>query len=227
MNVFLLALVLATSAQGPADILIQGRTVVTMDDHRRVLEGGSVAIRGYRIKAILSATDPLPDAVETIDASGHLVIPGLVNTHGHAAMTLLRGIADDLALMEWLQNYIFPAEAHNVAPELVYWGTLLGCVEMARGGTAIYADVYYFEEEVGSATVAVGIHGVLGQSVIGFPAPDYKTPEEAQRPCRSLRTLIATRRYRHLAPARLTLKDSAPDWSGTSHRSRERTTSFA
>lgn len=179
MNVFLLALALATSAQDPVDILIRGGTVVTMDGERRVLEGGAVAIRGDRIEAILSASDPLPEAAETIDASGHLVIPGLINAHGHAAMTLLRGIADDLALMEWLENYIFPAEAQNVAPEFVYWGSLLACVEMARGGTTTYADMYYFEEEVARATEAVGIRGVLGQSVIGFPAPDYKTPEEA------------------------------------------------
>ena len=182
MNVFLLALVLVTSAQDPVDILdilIRGGTVVTMDGERRVLESGAVAIRGDRIEAILSASDPLPDAAETIDASGHLVIPGLINAHGHAAMTLLRGIADDLALLEWLENYIFPAEAKNVAPEFVYWGSLLGCVEMARGGTTTYADMYYFEEEVARATETVGIRGVLGQSVIGFPAPDYKTPEEA------------------------------------------------
>ncbi len=179
MNAFLLALVLATNAQSPVDILIRGGTVVTMDGERRVLESGAVAIRGDHIEAILSASDPLPDAAETIDASGHLVIPGLINAHGHAAMTLLRGIADDLALLEWLENYIFPAEAQNVAPEFVYWGSLLGCVEMARGGTTTYADMYYFEEEVARATEAVGIRGVLGQSVIGFPAPDYKTPEEA------------------------------------------------
>jgi len=179
MNVFLLALALATSAQDPVDILIRGGTVVTMDDERRVLEGGAVAIRGDRIEAVFSASDPLPDATETIDASGHLVIPGLINAHGHAAMTLLRGIADDLALLEWLENYIFPAEAQNVSPEFVYWGSLLGCVEMARGGTTTYADMYYFEEEVARATEAVGIRGVLGQSIIGFPAPDYKTPEEA------------------------------------------------
>ena len=119
MNVFLLALVLVTSAQDPVDILdilIRGGTVVTMDGERRVLESGAVAIRGDGIEAILSASDPLPDAAETIDASGHLVIPGLINAHGHAAMTLLRGIADDLALLEWLENYIFPAEAQNVAP---------------------------------------------------------------------------------------------------------------
>lgn len=179
MSSLLLTLALAASAQTPADTVIHGGIVVTMDSSGRVLDGGAVAIRAGRIDAILDASAPLPEAAQTIDATGHLVIPGLVNAHGHAAMTLLRGIADDLALLEWLENFIFPAEAQNVAPEFVYWGTLLGCVEMARSGTTTYADMYYFEEEVARATEAVGIRGVLGQSVIGFPAPDYETPEEA------------------------------------------------
>lgn len=165
--------------QGAVDLLIRGGTVVTMDGAGRVLEGGSVAVRGDRIVAVLDGSEPFPAARNTIDASGQLVIPGLVNTHGHVAMTLLRGIADDLKLMDWLSQHIFPAEARNVSPEFVYWGSLLGCIEMARSGTTTYTDMYYFEEEVARATRKVGLRGVLGQSVIGFPAPDYKTPEEA------------------------------------------------
>jgi 5-methylthioadenosine/S-adenosylhomocysteine deaminase len=166
-------------AQAEVDLLIRGGTVVTMDGEERVLEGGSVAIEGARISSVLPAGSPLPPARETLDATGRVVIPGLVNAHGHAAMTLLRGIADDLKLLEWLERYIFPAESKNVSPEFVYWGTLLGCVEMARSGTTTYADMYYFEEEVARATERAGLRGVLGQSVIGFPAPDYRTPEEA------------------------------------------------
>jgi 5-methylthioadenosine/S-adenosylhomocysteine deaminase len=114
-----------------------------------------------------------------LDASHGIVIPGLVNSHGHAAMTLLRGVADDLTLLDWLQNYIFPAESKNVSPELVYWGTLLGCVEMARSGTTTYADMYMFEEEAARATERAGLRGVLGQSVIGRPVPDFESPEES------------------------------------------------
>jgi 5-methylthioadenosine/S-adenosylhomocysteine deaminase len=165
--------------QPEVDLLIRGGTVVTMDVGERVLSGGSVAIRGDRIEAVLDSTAPLPTARETIDATGHLVIPGLINAHGHAAMTLLRGIADDLKLLEWLQGHIFPAESKNVSPEFVYWGTLLGCVEMARSGTTTYVDMYMFEEEAARATERAGIRGVLGQSVIGFPVPDYRTPEDA------------------------------------------------
>jgi 5-methylthioadenosine/S-adenosylhomocysteine deaminase len=167
--------------QGPpeVDLLIRGGTVVTMDAQERVLAEGAVAIRGDRIVSILEAGAPLPPARETLEATGQIVIPGLVNAHGHAAMTLLRGIADDLKLLEWLQNYIFPAEAKNVSPDFVYWGTLLGCVEMARSGTTTYVDMYMFEEDAARATERAGIRGVLGQSVIGFPVPDYRTPEEA------------------------------------------------
>jgi len=176
---FLLAAPATPVQDDPVDLLIVGGTVVTMDEDLRVIEDGAVAIRGNHIEAVLSPIDVRPDARQTLHADGHLVIPGLINTHGHAAMSLLRGIADDLRLLEWLQNYIFPAESKNVSPEFVYWGTLLGCIEMARSGTTTYTDMYYFEEEVARATAAVGLRGVLGQSVIGFPAPDYETPEEA------------------------------------------------
>jgi 5-methylthioadenosine/S-adenosylhomocysteine deaminase len=161
------------------DLLIRGGTIVIMDSGGRVLEGGSIAIEGDRIVSVLEAGAPLPAARETIDAAAHLVIPGLVNAHGHAAMTLLRGIADDLKLLEWLEEHIFPAESKNVSPEFVYWGTLLGCIEMARSGTTTYVDMYMFEEEAARATERAGIRGVLGQSVIGFPVPDYRTPEES------------------------------------------------
>jgi 5-methylthioadenosine/S-adenosylhomocysteine deaminase len=168
-----------SQAQEPVDLLVRGGTVVTMDPDGSVLERGSIAIRGDRIVGIFDSTAPLPAARETLEAAGHLVIPGLVNAHGHVPMTLLRGIADDLKLLDWLQNYIFPAESKNVSPEFVYWGTLLGCIEMARSGTTTYTDMYYFEDDIARATEKAGLRGVLGQSVIGFPAPDYKTPEEA------------------------------------------------
>jgi 5-methylthioadenosine/S-adenosylhomocysteine deaminase len=172
-------LFLGMEQAGPVDLLIRGGTVVTMDGDRRIIEGGSVTIRGERIESVLGPGDPAPDARETIDATGHLVIPGLVNTHGHIPMVLLRGLADDLKLMDWLQDYVFPAEARNVSPEFVYWGSLLACIEMARSGTTTFTDMYYFEEEVAKATDQAGLRGVLGQTIIGFPVPDYKTPEEA------------------------------------------------
>ncbi|MFQ5789595.1 MAG: amidohydrolase family protein, partial [Acidobacteriota bacterium] len=177
MLIHLIFLGLLQSA--PADLLIRNGTVVTMDSEMRVLPGGAVAIRGTRIAAVLGSDEALPDARATIDATGQLVIPGLINTHGHIPMALLRGLADDLKLMDWLERYIFPAESKNVSPDFVYRGSLLALAEMARAGTTTFTDMYYFEEEVARATEKVGLRGVLGQTIIGFPAPDYKTPEEA------------------------------------------------
>ncbi|MGE5359570.1 MAG: amidohydrolase family protein, partial [Bacteroidales bacterium] len=104
---------------------------------------------------------------------------GLINTHTHAPMVLYRGLADDLALMDWLQNYIFPAEAKTVSPEFVRVGTRLAALEMIQSGTTTFTDMYYFEEEIAKATREAGMRGVLGQTIINFPVADAKTPEEA------------------------------------------------
>ena len=114
-----------------------------------------------------------------IDQPNAILAPGLINTHTHAAMSLFRGVADDLKLQDWLEKFIFPAEAKNVDREFVRWGTRLGLLEMALSGTTTFADMYYFEETVAEETKKAGMRGVLGQTVIGFPAPDYKTPEAA------------------------------------------------
>jgi 5-methylthioadenosine/S-adenosylhomocysteine deaminase len=161
-------------------LIIANGTVVTMDGSRRVLAPGSVAIDGTDIVAV-----DRPEAIrqqfsanETIEAWGSVVMPGLINTHTHAPMVLYRGLADDLALMDWLQKYIFPAEAKTVSPEFVRAGTRLAVLEMIQSGTTTYADMYYFEEEVAKETKAAGLRGVLGQTIIQFPVPDAKTPVE-------------------------------------------------
>ncbi len=110
---------------------------------------------------------------------GKVVLPGLINTHTHAAMVMFRGLGDDLALMDWLQKYIFPAEAKTVSAEFVRVGTRLAALEMIRSGTTTYTDMYYFEEEVGRVSKQAGLRGVLGQTVIEFPVPDAKTPADA------------------------------------------------
>ena len=158
-------------------LLVDGGTVVVMDAEGTILEGGAVLVEGDRIAALLEASAPRPPGVRVIDATGHLVVPGLVNTHGHAAMSLLRGLADDLPLMTWLEQHIFPVEAELVAPDFVYWGTLLASAEMLRNGTTTFADMYYFRDDVARAAVEAGIRAVTGPGIIGFPAPDFPTPD--------------------------------------------------
>lgn len=162
-------------------LVVTGGTVVTMDAERRVIPNGAVAVDGARIAGVGTADEIArrftPRA--TIRATGQVVLPGLINTHTHAPMVLYRGLADDLALMDWLQQYIFPAEAKTVSPAFVRAGTRLAALEMIQSGTTTYADMYYFEEEIAAVTKASGLRGVLGQTVIQFPVADAKTPQEA------------------------------------------------
>jgi 5-methylthioadenosine/S-adenosylhomocysteine deaminase len=164
----------------PVSLVITGGIVVTMDPGAKVLQPGAVAIDGRDIVAVdnVEAIAQRYTASETIDASGQVVLPGLINTHTHAPMVLYRGLADDLALMDWLQKYIFPAEAKTVSPEFVRAGTRLATLEMIQSGTTVYADMYYYEEEIAKATKEAGIRGVLGQTIIQFPVPDAKTPAD-------------------------------------------------
>ncbi len=163
------------------DIIVQGGLIVTMDAGRRVIDDGWIAVQDGRIVAV-GARDTLAGrftASQIIEAAGKVVIPGLINTHTHIPMTLFRGIADDLDLHQWLTEYIFPAEARNVTEDFVRAGTRLGLAELIRGGVTTYCDMYYFEDAIAEETAKAGVRGVLGQSVIDFPAPDHKTPEEA------------------------------------------------
>ena len=162
-----------------ADILITGGTVVTMAGPN--IERGSVVIRDGAIVAVgpSSEIDAGFSAKTVIRASGHAVVPGFVNAHTHVPMTLFRGIADDRDLMDWLTNYIFPAEAKNVDREFVKWGTRLAAAEMIRSGTTTFADMYYFEADIAREAKAAGLRGVLGNTFIDFPAPDNKTWDAA------------------------------------------------
>jgi 5-methylthioadenosine/S-adenosylhomocysteine deaminase len=156
---------------------VRGGTVVTMDSARRLIADGAVAVRGGRIVAVGSRAEVERRfaARETIDAAGRVVMPGLVNGHTHVPMSLFRGIADDLDLNEWLTKFIFPAEAKNVTEEFVRAGARLGLVEMIRGGTTTYCDMYYFEDAIAEETARAGVRGVLGETVIDFPVADNKT----------------------------------------------------
>ena len=174
-------LFISALAAESADWIWTGRYVVTMDPQRRLIENGAIAIGGARILAAgpRSEIERRYQARQRLDRPDAILAPGLIDTHTHAAMSLLRGIADDLRLQDWLEHYIFPAEARNVTPDFVRWGTRLGCLEMMLSGTTTYTDMYYFEDVVAEATKEAGMRGVLGETIIGFPSPDAKTPAEA------------------------------------------------
>jgi 5-methylthioadenosine/S-adenosylhomocysteine deaminase len=168
-------------AKDKVDLLVMNGTVVTMDAQRRIITDGAVAVRGDSIVAVGPSAEIVAqyEAAKVVDAHGAIVMPGLINGHAHAAMSLFRGMADDLGLDEWLKKYIFPAEARNVTEEFVVWGTRLGVLEMLRGGITTYADMYYFEDAVARVTKEAGMRGVLGETIIDFPAPDNKTVPQA------------------------------------------------
>jgi 5-methylthioadenosine/S-adenosylhomocysteine deaminase len=161
------------------DLFISGGTVITMDPDFRVIEDGAVAIEADRIAAVGTRAEVAPRtrAERTIDATGTLVLPGMVNGHAHAAMSLFRGVAEDHSLNDWLEKYIFPAEKRNVTEDFILWGTRLGILEMLRGGITTYCDMYYFEDVVATVTKEAGMRGVLGETIVDFPAPDHKTPD--------------------------------------------------
>jgi 5-methylthioadenosine/S-adenosylhomocysteine deaminase len=166
----------------PVDLLIVGGRVLPMDGRQSQFEAGYVAVRGEKIVAVGSMEERPLDrfrALSVVHAEGKAVLPGLINGHTHLAMTLLRGMADDLDLQEWLTRHIFPAEARNLSRGYVVTGTQLGLVEMIRGGVTTYVDMYYFEDAVAEVTAQAGLRGILGETLIDFPVPDNPTWEQA------------------------------------------------
>ena len=161
------------------DLLITGGTILTMNPEYKVIEEGRIAIQGNRVIQVGNKDDPEInsfDAKEVIDAKNSLILPGLINCHTHGAMSCFRGMADDLTLNEWLNKYIFPAEAKFVTKEMVYFGTLLSCIEMVRSGTTTFCDGYFFESEAAQAAKDVGMRGIMGEGVLDVPTPDVTNP---------------------------------------------------
>ncbi len=161
--------------------LVDGGLVVVMDEAGTVIPSGAVAVRGNRIEAVGPASvlaSRFPGA-RRLDASGRIVMPGLINAHTHVPMTLFRGVADDLDLTGFLYGRIFPAEARFVDEEFVRWGTRLACLELLRGGVTTFVDMYYFEDAIAEEAARCGMRAVVGESLIDFPAPDNKTWADA------------------------------------------------
>ena len=171
----------ATLSAQSADWIWSARYVITEDAQHRVIENGAVAVRGDRIVGVGPEAEIVArfQAPRRIASPASILAPGLIDTHTHAAMSLFRGIADDKKLQDWLNNCIFPAEAKNLTPDFVRWGTRLGCLEMLLGGTTTFTDMYYFEDVVAEVAQEAGMRGVLGETIIKFPVADNKTPAEA------------------------------------------------
>ena len=164
----------------PQKSLLCPRWVIPVEPAGTVLEDHCVALRDGVIEAVL----PLADAGtrfsshEHVDLGEHALIPGLVNAHTHAAMSLMRGLADDLPLMRWLEEHIWPAEMKHVSPAFVKDGTLLACAEMLRGGVTCFNDMYFFPEAALEAALAAGMRMSLGMIVFDFPSAYGSDPDD-------------------------------------------------
>ncbi|MBW1673199.1 MAG: amidohydrolase [Deltaproteobacteria bacterium] len=160
-----------------ADILVHNGTILTMDSQNNIIHNGMVAISDSTISYIGKGKKDAIKAKKDLDTQGGLILPGLINSHTHAAMSLFRGLADDLPLMEWLHNYIFPVEG-KMDGDFVRVGTLLACAEMILSGTTTFCDMYLFEEEVAKAAKETGMRSVVGEVIYDFPSPNYGTLEK-------------------------------------------------
>ncbi len=168
------------------DTILAHGTLITMDAAYTLIADGAVAIKDEAIVALGPTDDLLRDytADTVVDCHDCAIMPGLINSHTHVPMTLLRGLADDLRLDVWLMGYMMPVERKFVTPEFVRIGTLLGCAEMIRSGITTFADMYYFEDAVAEATAQVGLRAVLAESILKFPTPDADSYEDAIEYCR-------------------------------------------
>ena len=171
------------AAENGIELIVKGSHIVTMDAAGTVIENGAIAIDDGIILAI-GPTDEIAaeySAAVTLDGEQRIVMPGLVNGHSHAAMTLLRGVADDLALMDWLQNYIFPAEVEFVDAEFVRIGTELACWEMIRGGTTTFVDMYYYPDTIAQVVEDCGMRALISATVIDQRSPDAENADDGIR----------------------------------------------
>ncbi len=166
-----------------ADIIINNAHILTVDPDMRCFEKGSLVIRDGKIAAVGNSEDieGLYRAPENIDGTNKLVMPGLINTHTHAAMSIFRGFADDIPLHVWLNKYIFPIEQEFVTAENVAIGTELAVAEMLRSGTTTFNDMYYYVDQVAEVVDKTGIRAVLSKALIDFPVPGTPTPEQGMK----------------------------------------------
>lgn len=170
------------------DLIVKNGTVVTINANMQIIENGAIAVQNGIIIEIGKSTELLPkyQAKRIIDATGQLIMPGMVNAHSHASMTVFRGYADDLPLQTWLNDYIFPAEAKYINADTARIGVDLAIVEMLRSGTTCFNDMYFFENEIAKSVHQSGMRAVLSEGILDFPTPDAPTPDVAMAKMREL-----------------------------------------
>ena len=165
-----------------AYLVITGKYLLTQDSNQTIIENGGIAILNDQIIEIndgQALLNKYPEAIQIVEEHG-LIMPGLINTHTHAAMACFRGIADDLPLMQWLQEYIFPVEA-KLTPDIVYHSTLLSICEMIKSGTTSFCDMYLFAADVARAADEAGMRAWIGEVLYDFPSPNYGDMENGFR----------------------------------------------
>lgn len=160
--------------------IIHANKIVTMNDNMDVIDNGAIAVKGNKIVALGKKTEIMQHyhADNVIDKTGHVVMPGLINTHTHSAMVYMRGIADDLPLKTWLEEHIWPIEAKWLSPQFVYDATKLACLEMLLSGTTTFADLYFYCDEVAKATAEMGLRSVVAYNIFDLPSAVAKTQDE-------------------------------------------------
>jgi len=175
------------------DLAITGAHILTIDQEMTEYKNGSVYISGSRIVWIGSDADQPENCRirEKIDASGKILMPTFFNGHNHAAMSVFRGLGNDLPLDRWLNDFIWPAEKRLINPETVYLGTMLSAIEMIKSGTGIFSDMYFFEDQVARVCEEVGMRGILGEALLDFPTPSHATPRSTMDFTRQLHTRMA------------------------------------
>ncbi len=176
LGISFLAASIHSHAKESVDFIVSGDYVVTMNEEQLLINQGSVAIAGNTIVAVdeQSVISEKYTATHYIDGTNKIVMPGLINAHTHTAMTLFRGMSDDLELMAWLTKYVFPFENEFVSPEFVKVGAELACYELIKTGTTTIVDMYFYPEVIAQVMVDCGMRAILTAPMIDYPSPGFK-----------------------------------------------------
>ncbi|HBB92423.1 MAG: hypothetical protein A2X22_10435 [Bacteroidetes bacterium GWF2_49_14] len=170
------------------DLILSGGQILTLNEQMAVIAEGAVCVDQGKI-IFVGATSEVPPGWsfrKRVNLAGKIVMPTFFNSHNHAAMSIFRGLGNDLSLNDWLNHFIWPAERRNISPDTVYLGTMISAMEMIRSGSSIFADMYFFEEDVARACEEIGMRVILGEGILDFPTPNKPSPAEVMNHTRIL-----------------------------------------